>query len=141
MEMLRKRFNEYLEKSNETECILFQGPVNRDGYGQISAFGKQRTATHVAWFLEHNVWPTKFVLHRCNVKRCVNPAHLYEGTQSDNVLDTVKDDIHWESRKTHCKRGHPFAGTNLIPRNGKRECRKCKNELQNKRYFLRRISL
>jgi hypothetical protein len=33
---------------------------------------------------------TMYALHTCDVKRCVNPAHLYEGTAKRNALDAVE---------------------------------------------------
>lgn len=35
-----------------------------------------------------------FICHHCDNKKCVNPDHLFEGTQKDNILDLVKKKLH-----------------------------------------------
>jgi HNH endonuclease len=47
-------------------------------------------AHRVAWFVAHGAWPTLHVLHRCDVPLCVNPEHLFEGTQTDNLRDMAR---------------------------------------------------
>lgn len=64
--------------------LLFKGPTDKDGYGQITA-GK----THrLAWEETNGVIPEGLhVLHKCDVPCCINPAHLYLGTHQDNMAD------------------------------------------------------
>lgn len=47
----------------------------------------KRGAHVVSWFIHYGVWPTKNVLHKCDNPPCVNPDHLFEGDQTDNMLD------------------------------------------------------
>lgn len=57
------------------------------------------------------------------------PSNLYYGTRSDNMYDAVNQKTHWQTRKTHCKYGHPYTGANLImfgPDNRRRACRTCR---------------
>jgi hypothetical protein len=75
-------------------CWEWQGSRDRDGYGIIGASRHQRAkrAHRVSWEL-HNGQPVPDgldVLHHCDNKPCVNPAHLYTGTDSDNARDAVE---------------------------------------------------
>jgi hypothetical protein len=68
------------------------------------------------------------VLHRCDVRLCVNPDHLFLGTQLDNMRDMCAKGRSRSQIKTHCRYGHPFEGSNLyIDSRGARQCRICKN--------------
>jgi hypothetical protein len=70
----------------ETPCWLFTSKSENNGYG-IFGIGKRNHVAHrVSWFLMHGEWPT-FLLHECDVRRCVNPQHLSEGNHQLNADD------------------------------------------------------
>lgn len=94
MNMLKKCQLEakLLAKTNITKtCWLWEGVKNPDGYGRI-LIGKLRFNAHRIMYEIHN---GKFdkklnVLHSCDVRNCINPSHLFLGTQYDNIQDIYK---------------------------------------------------
>jgi hypothetical protein len=83
---LALRFLDKVELTNN--CWHWTGAKNEFGYGRIQRGGRgqgQLKAHHVGWFLVHGEWPAQ-LNHTCDGK-CVNPAHMYEGTQSENMFD------------------------------------------------------
>lgn len=89
-EKQRRRFWEYVLKTDG--CWLWQGQVDKDGYGMyVTTLYNQRT-THKVHKLafEECVGPVPLglrVLHHCDNPPCVKPDHLFLGTQQDNLLD------------------------------------------------------
>ena len=72
-------------------CWLWNGSTHPRGYGQLS-FGHRVTKAHrLAWELKNGPLPAgKMALHRCNVRCCVNPDHIYPGTAADNTADMMR---------------------------------------------------
>lgn len=88
------RFMEKIDDSNGTGCWEWQASfIGESGYGQFfygSIGGKERSgkAHKAAWVLLKGLVPEGMnVLHRCNNRKCCNPAHLYLGTHMDNMKD------------------------------------------------------
>lgn len=72
----------------ETGCWLWNGCLS-GGYGQLSLRGVTTYAHHASY--EHFNGPRGDlqVLHRCDTPACINPDHLFLGTNLDNRLDSV----------------------------------------------------
>lgn len=69
-----------------SDCWFWGGALNTLGYGTD---GKNK-AHRKAWELFNGPIPEGMsVLHKCDVRCCVNPAHLFLGTQEDNIRDMV----------------------------------------------------
>lgn len=95
--ILRPRFERKVQKGAPGECWPWVGARTKAGYGHMFIRGRERTSQR--WereFLCHRLAlcfagvdvPTdKFVLHSCDNKWCVNPAHLRVGGASENMFD------------------------------------------------------
>lgn len=72
-------------------CWFWMGALDKDGYGIFTLKGK-KTPAHVAAYTLSlgDLKESNYVLHKCNKTSCVNPNHLYQGTQKDNVQDQIK---------------------------------------------------
>src|SRR5713101_6497677 len=72
-------------------CWLWRGFINRTGYGQCSpdvCGGGEQRANRASWrFVNGPIPKGVYVLHHCDVRNCVNPSHLYLGTQEQNMKD------------------------------------------------------
>jgi hypothetical protein len=72
------------------DCWLWAGAVNKAGYGQFSKGYGCTLAHRYAWELVNGPIPLGLqICHKCDVPPCCNPAHLWLGTQKDNMADCV----------------------------------------------------
>lgn len=85
-------------------CWLWTGAKNDQGYGQIKGNRKLIYAHRYSLYLKTGIFPKLFVLHLCDVPHCVNPDHLREGSQQENMTDAVNKGRHAiGSRNGHAK--------------------------------------
>ncbi len=77
-------------KTNKTDtCWLWTGFLNNKGYGQIGVANNKLAYTHrVSYALYIGEIPKGLlVLHKCDTPACLNPEHLFLGTQKENMQD------------------------------------------------------
>lgn len=92
---IANRFRRFVAAGGDDECWLWMGATSPKGYGQFHARGKTEQAHRVAWRLEFGEIPAGIqVLHRCDVRCCVNPAHLFLGSNADNNADMMAKGRH-----------------------------------------------
>lgn len=82
-----------------SDCWYWVGNRNHDGYGYFchaDNYGYDENLAHrLSWVLLKGPIPAGVkVLHRCDVRACVNPEHLFLGSQADNVYDMVAKKRH-----------------------------------------------
>lgn len=112
------------------DCLVWTGCRDRDGYGWITINYEQLYVHRVAWALKHGPIPDGMqVLHACDNPPCLNTAHLFLGTNLDNIADKVAKgrSRNQNQNKTHCPAGHPYDRDNtyLDPTRHARHCRAC----------------
>lgn len=116
------------DRGFETPCWVWLHGLDKDGYGRFKVGGKETGRAH-KWAYEHFVGPVPeglHVHHRCEVRACVNPAHLQPLTCHANLMASEGTAAARGAAKTHCLHGHPFDSENTyVTAAGSRHCRAC----------------
>ena len=95
----QQQFWDKIQKTSS--CWLWTGCLNSKGYGNLTLKKKNVKAHRLSWKIHHKKIPkNKHVLHKCDVRNCVNPKHLFIGTNYDNVKDCIKKDRNTKGEKT-----------------------------------------
>lgn len=85
-EGLLKKFNSCWEQVGE--CHIWRKAQGDDGYGQMRVRKRLWKAHRLSWYLHHGEDPgDRTICHTCDDHLCVNPLHLFPGTQSLNMQD------------------------------------------------------
>lgn len=85
---VKERFLEKIDKQ-PNGCWLWTGAIGKDGYGIVKAECVTMSAHRLSFILFKQEPGDLQVLHRCDVPNCVNPEHLFLGTQQQNLEDAI----------------------------------------------------
>lgn len=93
---LEKRFWAKVERRDRKDCWLWTASTARGGYGQLGDPERGNVKAHrLSWELHRGPVPDGLqVLHQCDQPRCVNPGHLFLGTNVDNHRDKMRKNRH-----------------------------------------------
>lgn len=89
LDMISERFWKKVEKT--AGCWRWMGAKNDCGYGKLGVFLTEIYAHRMAMYLTGTVIPPGlFACHKCDNPSCVNPGHIFIGSNTDNMLDCAK---------------------------------------------------
>lgn len=146
---LDERVADFLFRLGTEPCWIWPGKPMKSGYAHstIPGSGGKAFAYVHAFAHEALIGPIPEGLvhdHLCRHRNCFNPWHLEAVTHRENILRGTGASARCAA-KTHCPKGHPYAGANLVLRNGGRRCRTCDEETarsrdrKNEAWYQRRV--
>lgn len=92
---MKKRFMDKVELVPFSTCWYWTGAVSSTGYGYLRHDGIMQSAHRLSYRKHVGQIPTgMFVCHSCDERLCVNPNHLWLGTNADNTRDKMKKKRH-----------------------------------------------
>lgn len=114
-----------------TKCVLWRGGVDKDGYGVVVRDGRKQRAHRLAYIDAGGVIPDGHVVHHeCEVRECVNPAHLRAMPRGDHqrlhgsMAGAQAIRAARQRAASVCSRGHAYAD-HAYKWRGRRYCRAC----------------
>lgn len=88
------RFLRKIEFSNINDCWEWRELLASNGYGRINIGGTMFLSHRISYELFNSELLDLHCCHRCDNKKCINPFHLFSGTNSDNMQDKINKNRH-----------------------------------------------
>lgn len=107
---MRRFWEKVVKTNNDDGCWLWCAAKDDCGYGVFSIDGKNFRAHRLSYELTIGTIPKGLkILHKCDTPACVNPSHLFIGTQADNIKDCM------EKGRRGSQKGADNSGSKLTP--------------------------
>lgn len=141
---INERFFEKVAKAPNGGCWNWIGQKSQLGYGRImigsrTDNSRRKVFAHRVSYELHfgKISDDLVVCHKCDNPGCVNPQHLFLGTQKDNMADAKeKGRVRKPENNTHCRNGHEYTPENTVALGeGRRACRRCRREAVRRHYW------
>ena len=125
----------------DSGCWLWQGSVDKDGYGRFWSNGRTRRAHRWSFVAHGGYLPADLVLDHfvCETPSCVAPEHLRAVTVRENIL-RGNTPAALNLAKTHCREGHPVTPENTGMRRTSRYRLTCKRAQQRARALVQKVA-
>lgn len=146
--VLNKEYiKDHVEMIPECGCWIWMPSLQTQGYGRIAFNQKNDKRKMLAHRTSYQIFKGNIpaganVLHRCDMPSCVNPDHLFTGTQKDNMQDMIKKGRKFSVYKDikFCKHGHEFTNANTYFYKERRQCKACKQERSRESRLVQKVS-
>lgn len=110
MRVSAANFWDFVVPSADSECWIWRGSINKDGYGRFGSIKKM--AHRHAYERLIGPIPERLVIdHLCRCRNCVNPQHMEFVTVGENVRRGEAGKH--KSDQTHCPNGHELTPPNI----------------------------
>jgi hypothetical protein len=108
--LVKELITPHIKRRRRNQCWPWTGTIGGNGYGKIGIHKKTHSAHRLAYYVAHRSMKRKLnVNHLCvNSRSCCNPAHLYQGTQRQNILDMHAQRRWVYGENHHTGKRHPY---------------------------------